>query len=225
MSLLHRISSYPLRGIDQHMGEHLKLVSLAVELLRELTDACHNYNWSLVGAVAERIAGTERKADDVKRNVEVGLYGGRIFVGLKEDFYRLAEAVDQIADKSKEASRALALRVPEKEAVDILFDGQINLRTMVLGLVDIVALLEKSIETMGKDMKAALQMAHDVEKMEEKLDDIKLEILKRLTHNEKRIQALSYLQLRDFILLLDDVADAAEMASDVITEMIVKTGA
>jgi predicted phosphate transport protein (TIGR00153 family) len=220
-----KIFSFPLRGVAEQLRVHMNLVLMSVELLENLIEACEDYNWEAVGSVAERIARLEREADDIKRQVELGLFSGAVFVGLKEDFYKLAEALDDIADKSKDASRAIASRQPDKEEVAVLFEGENNIMKMIKGTVEIVKILMISVELLNKDMKEALQLAHDVEKTEEKLDDIKLDILKNLTRNEKKMSPLSYLQIRDFIFLLDMVADAAEAASDVITAMIVKSGA
>jgi predicted phosphate transport protein (TIGR00153 family) len=220
-----RISSFPLRGVEELLRQHMKLVLMTTELLRDLIEGCASYNWSVVQSVAERIAMTEREADDVKRSVEVHLYSGALFVGLKEDFLRLAEAIDQIADKAKDASRALASRQPEEAEMEELVECHAKVREIVSGTVEIVKILERSVEMMSKDTKASLQLAHEVEKFEEKLDDLKLEALRYLTKREKSISTLTYLQARDFIFLLDMVADAAEEASDVITAMIVKSGA
>jgi predicted phosphate transport protein (TIGR00153 family) len=220
-----RISSFPLRGVEGRLRAHMKLVLMATELLRDLIEGCISYNWSVVQSVAENIAITEREADDVKRGVELHLYSGALFVGLKEDFLRLAEAIDQIADKAKDASRALASRQPKKVEMDELEECHAKVREIVSGTVEIVKILERSIEMMSRNSKASLQLAHEVEKFEEKLDDQKLEALKYLTKKEGNVSTLTYLQARDFIFLLDMVADAAEEASDVITAMIVKSGA
>lgn len=220
-----RISSFPLRGVEERLRAHMKLVLMATELLRDLIESCTSYNWSEVQSVAENIAMTERQADDVKRGVELHLYSGALFIGLKEDFLRLAEAIDQIADKAKDASRALASRQPKKEEMDELEECHAKVREIVSGTVEIVKILERSVEMMSRDAKLALQLAHEVEKFEERLDDQKLEALKYLTNKEENISTLTYLQARDFIFLLDMVADAAEEASDVITAMIVKSGA
>jgi predicted phosphate transport protein (TIGR00153 family) len=220
-----RISSFPLRGVEGRLRAHMKLVLMATELLRDLIEGCISYNWSVVQSVAENIAMTEREADDVKRGVELHLYSGALFVGLKEDFLRLAEAIDQIADKAKDASRALASRQPKKVEMDELEECHAKVREIVSGTVEIVKILERSIEMMSRNSKASLQLAHEVEKFEEKLDDQKLEALKYLTKKEGNVSTLTYLQVRDFIFLLDMVADAAEEASDVITAMIVKSGA
>jgi len=77
----------------------------------------------------------------------------------------------------------------------------------------------------NKNKNEALNLAHEIEKYEERLDDVKLEALRRLAVREKRTSPLTYLQIRDFIFLLDMIADAAENASDIITAMIVKSGA
>ncbi|MDD1764575.1 MAG: DUF47 domain-containing protein [Candidatus Methanomethyliaceae archaeon] len=220
-----RISSFPLRGVEELLRAHMKLVLTATELLRDLIEGCINYNWSVVQSVAENIAMTEREADDVKRGVELHLYSGALFVGLKEDFLRLAEAIDQIADKAKDASRALAARQPKKAEMDELGECHAKIREIVSGTVEIVKILERSIEMMSRNSKTSLQLAHEVEKFEETLDDEKLEALKYLTRKEENVSTLTYLQARDFIFLLDMVADAAEEASDVITAMIVKSGA
>ncbi len=107
-----RISSIPLGGVEEEMRGHLKLVCSSVSLLRDLASASESGNWGLVNSVAERIAMIEREADDLQRRTELKLYKGSIFIGLKEDFLRLYEAIDEIADKSKDASRALASREP-----------------------------------------------------------------------------------------------------------------
>lgn len=220
-----KLSSFPLRGIEDNLREHLNLVVVSVELLEDLIKACEDYNWELVVGISERIARLEREDDDVKRRLEKGLYTGVVFVGLKEDFCKLAESLDQIADKAKDASRALASRRPERDECAMLFQGKRSIREMVTGTVEIVKLIQMAVAAMNKSMKQALGLAHEVEKLEEELDDIKLEILRNLTANEKKLGPISYLQLRDFIFLLDMVADEAEATSDVLTEMIVKSGA
>jgi predicted phosphate transport protein (TIGR00153 family) len=220
-----RLSSFPLKGIDEKLREHIRLVIEATNLLSDLIAGCKDKNWAVVSGVAEKIAMVEREADDVKREVEVGLYSGIIFVGLKEDFLRLAEAVDDIADKAKDAARVLATREPTKEEMGILFECSPDITKMIAGTVDIVERLRDAVAMVDRDANGALKIAHEVEKMEEGLDEQKLKLIKHLTVNEGRLSTLTYLQMRDFIFQLDMVADAAEAASDVLTSMIVKAGA
>lgn len=220
-----KITSFPLKGIEEALKVHSQLVIGAIRLLSDLIEGCHSYDWDRVKSTAERIAFIEREADDVKRQVEVKLYGGILFVGLKEDFLRLIETMDDIIDKAKDASRAIASRQPNREEIVEVLDCSSKIKEMIDGTVEIVNLLQKAIEMTGKNKSEALRLAHEVEKYEEKLDDVKLEALKLLTQKEKKISTLTYLQIRDFIFLLDMVPDAAENASDIITAMVVKSGA
>jgi predicted phosphate transport protein (TIGR00153 family) len=220
-----KISSFPLRGVEVKLRAHLKLVIQSTELLNDLIIACANYDWAAVSAIAEKIAKIEREADDVKRKIERDLYSGVIFVGLKEDFLRLVETVDEIADKSKDSSRALASRQPEKAELGVLFESKMDIKKLIEGTVDIVKHLEVAIGLLDRNANEALKEAQKVEAMEECLDEQKLEIIKHITQNETKFSTLSYLQIRDFIFLLDMVADAAEEVSDVLTAMIVKSGA
>jgi predicted phosphate transport protein (TIGR00153 family) len=114
--------------------------------------------------VAEKIAMVEREADDVKRKIEVGLYSGIIFVGLKEDFLRLAEAVDDIADKAKDAARVLATREPTKEEMGILFECSPDITKMKAGTVGIVERLRDAVAMVDRDANGALKICPRVEK-------------------------------------------------------------
>jgi|YelNatPaOPRAMG01_1025707.scaffolds.fasta_scaffold03921_9 hypothetical protein len=220
-----KIASFPLKGIEEGLKLHSQLVMDSIELLSDLIEKCQCYDWDSVRATAEKIAFIEREADDVKRGVEVKLYRGILFVGLKEDFLRLLEAIDQIADRAKEASRALASRAPDRGEMEEIGDCSEKVKEMIYGTIDIVKILIKAIEMINKDKNETLNLAHEIEKYEERLDDVKLEALRRLTVREKKTSPLTYLQIRDFIFLLDMIADAAENASDIITAMIVKSGA
>lgn len=220
-----KIASFPLKGIEEGLKVHSQLVMDTIRLLSDLIEGCDCQNWNRVKSTAERIAFMEREADDVKRGVEIKLYSGILFVGLKEDFLRLVEAMDQIADRAKEASRALASREPSKEEMEEIRDCNEKVKEMVYGTIEIVKVLIRALEMINKNKNEALNLAHEVEKYEERLDDIKLEALKMLTTREKKTSPLTYLQIRDFIFLLDMIADAAESASDIITAMVVKSGA
>ncbi|MDI9644568.1 MAG: DUF47 family protein [Candidatus Verstraetearchaeota archaeon] len=220
--MLRKIRSFPLRGIEEKIKEHQVLVRESVELLRGMIAACKSGDWHSVQAFAEKIASAERDADEVKREIEIRLYKGVLFVGLKEDFLRLMEAMDLMADKAKDAGRILAAREIALSELSSFFEACGRIDGFIDGTVEIVLELERAIDLLDKDSKEALNSAHMVEKAEEKLDELKLQLLMQLTKRESSFSTLTYLQLRDFILTVDMIADAAEGASDVLTAMILK---
>ncbi|RWX73510.1 MAG: hypothetical protein Metus_1484 [Candidatus Methanosuratincola subterraneus] len=217
-----RLASLPFRGTSEKLREHQSLVLKSVELLGELVSACRMGDWAQVRSTAERIAALEREADEVKRGIEINLYKGTLFVGLKEDFLRLAEALDAISDRAKDASRIISSREPRQGELQAFFQDCPNVERLIAGTIEIVRDLEGAVGLLDKDSKEAIAAAHRVEKTEERLDEIKLDILMQLSRHESEFSTLTYLQLRDFILMVDAIADAAEDGSDVLTAMILK---
>lgn len=219
-----KITAFPLKGVEEGLKTHSKLIMDTIMQLSELIGECQSHDWNKLKITAEKIAHMEREADDVKRGIEIKLYSGMLFVGLKEDFLRLIEGMDQIADRAKEASRILASREPTYEEMKEITDCSEKIKEMVYGTIEIVKILTDALEMVNKDKNRALDLAHEVEKYEEKLDDVKLEALRMLTNRERKMSPLTYLQIRDFIFSLDMIADAAEYTSDIITAMVVKSG-
>lgn len=217
-----RLASLPFRGTSEKLREHQALVLQSVELLGDLVAACRGDDWAAVRSIAERIAALEREADEVKRGIEMNLYRGTLFVGLKEDFLRLAEALDAISDRAKDASRILSSREPRQGELQEFFQDCPNVERLIAGTIEIVKELEGAVGLLDKDSREAIAAAHRVEKAEERLDEIKLDILMQLSRHEGEFSTLTYLQLRDFILMVDTIADSAENGSDVLTAMIVK---
>jgi uncharacterized protein Yka (UPF0111/DUF47 family) len=60
---------------------------------------------------------------------------------------------------------------------------------------------------------------------EEETDDIKAKLLVRIADRRGELDPLVVLQLRDFVLELDNVADATEDASDIVVELVAKAEA
>jgi uncharacterized protein Yka (UPF0111/DUF47 family) len=93
-----------------------------------------------------------------------------------------------------------------------------RIRTAITALADAIRALET-------DAKVAVDKAIATEIAEEEADDVKARLLGRVADHRKELDPLVVLQLRDFVLQLDNVADAAEDASDVVVELVAKAEA
>ena len=82
-----------------------------------------------------------------------------------------------------------------------------------------------AVHLLNVDYRKAFEKAHEVEREEEKLDDIKLELLEELHRKEESLNPLTYVQIKEFILQVDQIADFAEDAADIISIMVTKAGA
>jgi uncharacterized protein Yka (UPF0111/DUF47 family) len=88
-----------------------------------------------------------------------------------------------------------------------------------------VQLVEESIKALEKDAEVAVSKSLLVERAEEEADEIKNRLIKRIFAHKPDLEVLTLLQLRDFVLKLDEIADAAEDSSDLVISLVAKAEA
>ena len=88
-----------------------------------------------------------------------------------------------------------------------------------------VELLRESLLSLEKDAEVAVSKSLLVERFEEEADEIKNKLIKHIFAHKSDIEVLTLLQLRDFVLKLDEIADAAEDSSDLVISLVAKAEA
>ena len=145
-----------------------------------------------------------------------------MFPSDRETFINLSEEIDKVIDKIQQVSRIVTLRKPSKEAIEFLKESKI-MEYLDVTKKSVEILYKSAIELLEGDPHRAVEMAHKVEEYESKADELKLQILKKLYSQEKKIgDILSILQLEKMILWIDAISDKAEDASDVIVLITAK---
>jgi len=183
-------------------------------------------DWASVEGVSDEIARLETLADGLHREAVTAISQGAFFSGTREDFLALMEENDEVADAAKDAARILAECPIDQRSFLILYEepnGTVadlfnTLRACVLHLAESIKSLEENAELVVS--KSLL-----VERSEEERDDIKNRLIKRIFTHRDDLEVLTLLQLRDFVLKLDEVADAAEDSSDLVISLVAKAGA
>jgi uncharacterized protein Yka (UPF0111/DUF47 family) len=89
-------------------------------------------------------------------------------------------------------------------------------------LLTAVRLVKESIGALENDAELAVSKSLLVERAEEEADEIKTRLMKQIFAHKSDLQVLTLLQLRDFVLKLDEVADAAEDSSDLVISLVAK---
>lgn len=219
-----RLSGSKQKPVVRIILNHLSLAADAVAELRPLLDKARGGDWTGVRESARRISELETRADGLHREAVMRIARGAFFSGTREDFLRLMEADDEIADSVKDATRVLAETPLLPDAAEILFNG-LSVLDMVSRISVGIAALGDAIRALETDAKVAMDKAIAVEMAEEETDDIKAKLLVRIADRRGELDPLVVLQLRDFVLELDNVADATEDASDIVVELVAKAEA
>ena len=199
---------------------HLATVTEAVDAFRGSVTAIANGDPSSARLV-DSVFDAETRADGIHRELSTKIAEGAFFGGVREDILNLLERIDDIADAAKDAARYLGSDSQlVGQAPDLLKLEQMKLFVADLGSA--VAALTELVKALKVGKKEALSKVHSVESFEEEADTHKAAILKVLFANERSMDPVTVIQLRDFIFVADNIADRAEDASDVILILIAK---
>jgi len=179
-------------------------------------------NWALVENQSEIVSKYESMADDLHREAVLQIAQGAFFAGMREDFLDLMEGVDDIADASQEAARAIAEAPIDPSTLNYLQKEDPTLRDFGECIDKCVATLVESVEYLRTNAELAVNKSLEVETVEEEADQIKSQLISRLSAHRKNVDALTYIQVKEVILKLDEVADATENSSDLVITIVVK---
>jgi predicted phosphate transport protein (TIGR00153 family) len=202
--------------------DHLAMVRKCCEELKRMMASLELMNWALVRDQSEILSRYEGMADDLHREAVIQIAQGAFFAGMREDFLNLLERIDDIADAAQDAARVAADAPFEKRILQVLNEADPTLPTFVEGIDTCVASLAKSVESLRTDARTAVNHALEVERIEEQADQSKARLLSRLSAHREKLDVLGYLQAKELILQLDEVADAAEDCSDLVITIVVK---
>jgi len=206
------------------ISQHFSLVVDTVNQLQPLFDVAKAGDWKRVEELCAQVDKLETLADGVHRDAVVAISQGAFFSGMRDDFLQLIEFNDEVADAAKDAAKILAELPIQPMAFLILYEEpSATLNDLFTSIQSAVNLLQESINALERDADIAVSKALLVEHSEENADVVKHSLIKRIFGHKSNLEVLTLLQLRDFILKLDDITDAAEDASDQVIA-IVATG-
>ena len=183
--------------------EHLRLTQDAVQELHNMVcDACES---SLTkGTFYNKISEVEMKADELRRNMINILSKSGVSPIERQDLMDLVRAVDWVADWAREAGRILVI-IPFEDAPEGMKE---SVQDMTKACTKCVRLLSECIDMLLEDKLRSLEIANEVEMMEEDIDDL-------FNVARGHLMSLDYSGWSDGeLILLNEFLKAIEMVSD-----------
>jgi len=175
----------------------------------------------------ERINVLEKMGDKITQSFEEMLGRGSITASIEYDFGRLADNVDSILDRAHGLSRQLrrVTRRPLREAKD--FDTA-NRKEMIhlieIGLTQLRA-FRKLLTIAGTNRNQAIDLAREIERLEEQGDDVKDAMLDELYGSWEKLDYASFHNYLETTIEADDILDLCEDASDLVIAVMKALGA
>ncbi|MGB8779733.1 MAG: DUF47 family protein [Candidatus Bathyarchaeia archaeon] len=191
------------------MQRHLAITLSSVEDLESAVKAAVDLNEKEAKAAIGRVTSSEKEADGLRRAVMTELTCGELPPSDREYLMNLMKSVDMVADCSQESSRVLSA-IPMEDVSENLKKALVK---MVEGAKECATALRKCVNSIPEKREEALKAADEVERLEEKVDDL-FENSKRLIAREEKIRVGIAILLNDLFEAIEMVANRCEDACD-----------
>jgi len=213
------------RTLELLMIHFLDVVE-AVLQLEPLLESARRSDWKTVEEISDTISELEKKADNSHREAVIAISKGAFFSGIREDFLQLMEQNDTVADATHIAARIISDTPIDTRSLQILYEEpKATAAELISKTKETVYLLEEAIKAIAVDSQLAVSKSLLVEHAEGEASTIRDRLIKQIFSHKGELDVLTLLQLRDFVLKLDDVASAAEDSSDIVIALVTKAQA
>ena len=196
---------------------HLALITGIVEDLEKAIMAAIKSEEKEMRICIERVASSEREADALRRKVMDEVSKGELSPVDRADLMDLVKRVDMVADWSRESTRVLGA-IPMEHVSRSIKDEFVE---MVKSVKECVASLQKCVNKMMTKPEEALKAADDVEREEEKVDDIH-EKARTLIGKEDLPKAGVAVLVSQLFEAIEMIADACEDTCDQVRVIMIR---
>jgi predicted phosphate transport protein (TIGR00153 family) len=219
------------RRVLRLLDEHLEAVLEAVNNLKSLISILVEENPQILTSAVieeniEMISIYESSADDIYLQSLITLCEGAFFSGLREDFIKLFESIDDIADFSKDSSQIIARSKLDSSSLKMLCEKpEASLGLYMEKIVGSVNALREAVKELERDVDQVIKKSIEVKAFEEEADDIKSRLIEIVYSRRAELDILTLLELKELVLTLDEIADAAERSSETLLIIVTKARA
>ena len=199
--------------------EHIKRIVRTVAGMNKAIQAFCSQDTKKMDVGFHEAFQSERDADEIKRRILEELSKGIFHPINRDEIIRLTMTADEIAANAKAAARKLKYLDPKKLPTAL----KETICTFSTAALEISMRTHEAFVALEKDPKYAITLSHEVEKMEEKIDDLRAEELTpRLLVWYKKIKDIgSILTLKEITDNMENIADFCEDVSDIIRSIAV----
>jgi len=160
----------------------------------------------------------ERDADNLKREILDKLSTGPFLPITREEVIRVVLTTDDVAANAKSAARKISAS-SSKDLPDEIKNGLTSLADMD---VKIAEKMRDAFVKLLEDPKVAIEVTHEVERMEEEIDDYRVALIENILKYGDKVKSITaWLMLKEAVENMENVADRSEDVADVIRSIAI----
>ena len=181
----------------------------SIELLRTFFKEYLNGNDDQTHLIFTRIKSISDRAAAIREEIVSLLYGEPFLPDFKETMLNLTRALNDVIKALKDSARSLMIRRVNPAML-------MKIREQTLSYLAVIteasARLVLMISYLSTNVEEAIRISKEIQGLERQGDEIKDAILMAV-YGQEATDSISVMQLRDFILFLDNILDGMEEAS------------
>jgi len=186
-------------------------IDTVVELEKSIHAALKENEGEALNSI-EKLSTTEHEIDELRRTVFEELTRGSLPSKDREDIMHLVKRLDEMADHVKDAARAVSLLLEAKVVKEMWEQFAITSKD----LVACATTLRKAIERLGTNPPEAMELAKQIDVIENKVDENYLKSKALLLKHSNKMNAATILVLKDLIEEMEHVADSCDDTADYV---------
>ncbi|MCP4248719.1 MAG: DUF47 family protein [bacterium] len=208
-------------------GGKQKAVESRIERYLECVDGCVDAFVACIEAsladesfesLVERVEEThqaESRADDMRQEIAVLLYGKALFPESRGDILGLIEAVDKIPNRAEAVVRQM-----QHQRFHFPPELSKQCHALVVQVRDCSRELTRAVAALFTDYNSAALLADRIGELESRADDLEFELIGSIF--DSRRDTGEKILLRDMVQAIGDIADRAENAADRVRIVAIK---
>jgi len=207
------------RKILDICDSHIKKIAETVIAMSKAVRGFCDLDMKKVDDEFKEVFKDERAADELKRKILEELAVGIFHPIHRDEIIRLTMTADEVAANAKAAARRLHYLNPKKLHENL----KAALRKFSKDSEDIANKTYEAFVALTKDSKTAVVLSHEVERLEEKIDDLRAdELTPELLVWYKKIKDIGpSIVLKEITDNMESVADLCEDVSDIIRSIAI----
>ena len=181
----------------------------SIELLRTFFKEYLNGNDDQTHLIFTRIKSISDRAAAIREEIVSLLYGEPFLPDFKETMLNLTRALNDVIKALKDSARSLMIRRVNPAMLMKIREQTLSYMAVI---TEASARLVLMISYLSTNVEEAIRISKEIQGLERQGDEIKDAILKAV-YGQEAMDSISVMQLRDFILFLDNILDGMEEAS------------
>ena len=181
----------------------------SIELLRTFFKEYLNGNDDQTHLIFTRIKSISDRAAAIREEIVSLLYGEPFLPDFKETMLNLTRALNDVIKALKDSARSLMIRRVNPAMLMKIREQTLSYMAVI---TEASARLVLMISYLSTNVEEAIRISKEIQGLERQGDEIKDAILMAV-YGQEAMDSISVMQLRDFILFLDNILDGMEEAS------------